>query len=183
MACLINVTAVSWEDLKQYVYYMDGSWRDIYVLDATREDWRIWADLVNANYPVRFLDGHGQPHDHIIFDEVLKYWEGSEPMLTCTFSVGAIEVKCHFFDEEEIEHDIDPKQIDSYGAHRQLLHYMTLLSQSLGKQVVLTHENDTPARYTDSQPWAPLLAVDKDQQQVYAYWLDSPPRYGTRIIC
>ena len=52
MPRFLNTTIVSWEDLKQHISYVDSSWRDIYVLDAMREDWRIWVDLVNANFPV-----------------------------------------------------------------------------------------------------------------------------------
>lgn len=54
---LVPIETVSWEQLQQYVYEGDGSWRDIYVLDATRADWKIWADFVNANYRVEFNDG------------------------------------------------------------------------------------------------------------------------------
>ena len=31
---LVPIETLSWEQLQQYVYYMDGSWGDIYVLDA-----------------------------------------------------------------------------------------------------------------------------------------------------
>ena len=37
---MVPIETVSWEQLQQYVYEVDGSWRDIYVLDATREDWK-----------------------------------------------------------------------------------------------------------------------------------------------
>lgn len=35
---MVPIETVSWEQLQQYVYYVDGSWRDIYVLDASRAD-------------------------------------------------------------------------------------------------------------------------------------------------
>jgi hypothetical protein len=175
MDSLIDIATVGWEDLKRYIYNVDGSLRDIYVLDATREDWRIWSDLVNTNYPVRFLDEHLLPHDRILFAEMLKCWDGGVYLLHATFVVGDMEVKCHFFNDEEIENDIDPKQINSYAAHLQLLNYMTLLSQALGKRVLLTPENIKPASNTNNRAHSPLLAVDQHQQQVNAYWLSSSP--------
>ena len=36
----------TWEELRAGVYEIDGSWRDIYVLHATREDWpwlKVWS--------------------------------------------------------------------------------------------------------------------------------------------
>ena len=35
---LVPIATVSWEELQQDVYEVDGSWRDIYVLDASRAD-------------------------------------------------------------------------------------------------------------------------------------------------
>lgn len=50
---------------------MDGSWRDIYVLDASKADWKVWADCVNANYRVgefaEFTDGDAIKLDQIDF--------------------------------------------------------------------------------------------------------------------
>ena len=56
---LVPIAAVSWAELQQHVYLIDGSWRDVYVLNASRADWKIWAEFVNANYPVEFFDGDG----------------------------------------------------------------------------------------------------------------------------
>lgn len=31
---------MNWTDLKNKIYYWDGSWRDIYVLQTNRDDWK-----------------------------------------------------------------------------------------------------------------------------------------------
>ncbi len=41
---------MDFQKLKDKIYYSDGSLRDIYVHNTTKEDWQIWADFVNKNY-------------------------------------------------------------------------------------------------------------------------------------
>ena len=67
--------------------------------------------------------------------------------------LDTIPVKCYFFDEHEIENDIDPGDIQSFDDHITLMNYMTDMSKSLGKPVIMTAES-TPAEI--------LITVDKD---------------------
>ncbi|GAA3988223.1 hypothetical protein [Hymenobacter antarcticus] len=173
MNALVPIETLSWEELQQYVYEVDGSWRDIYVLDASRADWKIWADFVNANYLVKFADGDGVRHSQVDFATVEHLWDShcQANMLTATFFVGEIGINCHFFGDYEVENDVDPQKITSYEVHQQLMDYLTRLSQALGKEVVLTFENDTPATRSPHWVWQPLLAVNGERIRVQAYWL------------
>ncbi|GAB3580470.1 hypothetical protein GCM10027345_21960 [Hymenobacter daeguensis] len=72
---MVPIETVGWAQLQQYVYEADGSWRDIYVLDATRADWKRWADFVNANYRVEFCDGESTRLDRIDFAAVERFWD------------------------------------------------------------------------------------------------------------
>ena len=173
---LVPIATVSREELQQHVYYVDGSWRDIYVLNASRVDWKIWADFVNANYRLEFTevtDSDNIRHNHIDFAAMEHLWNGhgQANMLTATFFVGEIPIRCYFFQDDEIENDIDPRMITSYAVHQQLMDYMTRLSQALGKEVVLTPENDTPQRSAEQEQWQPLLSVNGEQILVQVYWL------------
>ena len=170
---LVPIETVSWKELQQYVYDVDGSWRDIYVLDASRADWKIWVDFVNANYRVVFFDGEGIRHHQIDFAAVESYWDGhgQANMPTATFFVEETGVNCHFFVDGELENDVDPSKITSYAVHQQLMDYLTRISQSLGKEVVLTAENDMPATRSLDGVWQPLLSVNGGQVRVQAYWL------------
>jgi hypothetical protein len=49
-----KIITLSWENLKNKVYFLNGSLRDIYVRDTTKEDWQKWSDFVNANYKTSF---------------------------------------------------------------------------------------------------------------------------------
>lgn len=118
------------------------------MLTSTWEDWETWSAFVNANYRVVFTDEHEQEHPQINFAEVRRIWQLNGNYLNrpgAVFFVGEIVITCLFFQNEIIENDINPQQINSYAAHLQLMAYMTGLSKALGKEIVLTAENDTPA--------------------------------------
>lgn len=170
----VSIETVSWEQLQQYVYYVDGSWRDIYVLDAGRADWEIWTDFVNANYRDECSNGDEGRFSQIDFATVENCWDGNgHACMPCaTFFVGDINVKCHFFGDYELENDIDPKTVTSYAVHQQRMNYLMRLSHALRKEVVLTPENDTPATCSPHWAWQPLLAVNGEQLQVHPCWLD-----------
>ncbi|WP_210516636.1 hypothetical protein [Hymenobacter terricola] len=119
------IETVSWEQLQQYVYEADGSWRDIYVLDASRADWKIRADFVNANYRVTFVtftDGDAVRLSQIDFATAESYWDGhgQANMPMATFFVEEMPIRCHFFRDDEVENDIDPRNINSFAVHQQL---------------------------------------------------------------
>ena len=175
---MVPIEAVSWENLQQYVYEVDGSWRDIYVFDASRADWKIWADFVNANYRVEeleFTDGDAIRLNQIDFPAMEHLWDsqGRANMLWAGFLVGEIPIRCHFFRDDELENDLDPQKITTHAVHQQLMNYLIQLSQIIGKEVVLTFENDTPAACSPQWKgiWQPLIAVNGEQIQVQAYWM------------
>jgi hypothetical protein len=95
----VDPSTLSWEDLKEHIYFEDGSWRDIYVLDATRDDWQKWADYVNATYRVCFFQQDlDEGTDRMDLNEALNYWDSNGEGLSpnVTFYVSSIAVKCHF---------------------------------------------------------------------------------------
>ncbi|MDO7854753.1 hypothetical protein [Hymenobacter convexus] len=173
----VPIETLSWEQLQQYVYEVDGSWRDTYVLNATWADWQTWAGFVNANCRAKelaFTDGDTVRLDRIDFAAMEHLWDshGQANGLWASFLVGEISIRCHFFRDDEVENDFDPRKITSPAVHLQLMDYLTKLSQALGKEVVLTWENDTPAACSPrwGGVWQPLLAVSGEQIQVHPYW-------------
>jgi hypothetical protein len=68
-----------WTKLKEQIYFEDGSWRDIYVLNTTARDWEKWVDLVNRKYQVEFWDVKTNLRtDKIDFIIVKEYWDSSD---------------------------------------------------------------------------------------------------------
>jgi len=132
-----------WNKAKECVYYWDGSWRDIYVLDTTLDHWSKWIDLINEKYSVEFYNGQTQQVEPIIDKRaVFDYLKGESDLLnSATVEIGSVSVKCHFFTETEIENDIDPREVVTIEDHNRLVEYFVDMSKLLNKEVVITAEN------------------------------------------
>ena len=150
---------MNWQILKDKIYYWDGSWRDIYVHNTTREDWQIWADFVNKNYKTSFhIYATEVREEKVDLTKIFEYWSGTQENLsTATVYIDNIQVNAHFFTDEEIENDITPAEIKSIDDHNKLMNYMTNISKALNKTVVLTPEN---------QADIVLISVDKDEIKI-----------------
>jgi len=146
---------MKWQELRDKVYYQDGSLRDIYIQDATQNDWKLWIEFVNTHYRVSFLIYEGSISTEIIdFDKVLEFWSGSlDSSISATVYVGDIVVKSYFFSKEEIENDITPKEITSLEDHNSLIDYLKGVSKALNKRVILTPE---------LEPETVLILVEQD---------------------
>ncbi len=130
--------------LLQNIYYEDnGTWRDIYIHNTTKLDWKKWINLVNENYRLEFYNGlTGRTEYKIKFKIIHDYWDGKHNTGSSTkIEIGSIDINCHFFTEEEIENDIDPKQVKNIEDHNLLISYLLLIESTLNKKVILTPEN------------------------------------------
>ncbi|UOE38998.1 hypothetical protein [Chryseobacterium oryzae] len=140
---------MDWKYLKEKIYFSDGSLRDIYVLNTSREDWQKWIDFVNGNYKVDFQYSNEQEircsSDKIIAKYVYDYWDAkSEFMVNASIKVGSVLVKCYFFDESEIENDITPVEVNSIENHNDIVDYLKNVSCTLNKETIMTLENYSP---------------------------------------
>src|SRR5690349_2034119 len=117
---------MNWEELKRQIYLEDGSLRDIYMFGTSSNDWEKWVNLVNEKYEVEFFDEKtNSKKDKIDFSVVQDYWSDSgRGLVSATVKVGTVNVQCLFFDNCEIENDIDPKEFRSLEDHRNLIGYL-----------------------------------------------------------
>lgn len=147
---------MEWQIIRDKIYYKDGSYRDIYINNTTREDWQLWAEFVNDHYKTSFLIYETQAKtDKVDITKAFDYWNGNhDNCSTATVFVDGIQVNAHFFNENVIEQDITPTEINTIDDHNKLVAYMIRLSKVLDKEVVLTSEN---------KPENVLISVDKDQ--------------------
>ncbi|RAJ92704.1 hypothetical protein LX87_05035 [Larkinella arboricola] len=147
---------MDWQQLKENVYYQDGSLRDIYVHHVTRKDWQLWADYVNTHYKTSVLIYETQAKtDTIDIGIAFAYWNRShDNCSTASVYLDEIQVNIHFFRENEIENDLTPTEVKSVEDHNKVLAYMKEMSNVLNKEVVLTPENE---------PETVLISVNRDK--------------------
>ena len=129
---------IDWKMCKQD-FEWDGSWRDIYVFHTTLEDWRLLFALLRSDYQLEIsTDGTVQSlptaNDDLLAlpQEFLPHWR---------FRVGGLRVVCHFFSSDQMEFDVDPREITSQTGLDTLLGFVQRLGDFISKPVVLTPEN------------------------------------------
>ena len=101
------------------------------------------VDHVNQKFTIRWFNPKTQmSDDKIDFEVVEEYWNGNGNFFsTAHVFIGRIQVNAHFFQEDEIENDIVPKEFKTIEDHEKLMYYMAGLSLLLDKEVILTPEN------------------------------------------
>ena len=135
-----------WASVKDE-FEWDGSWRDIYVLDTGPEEWSSFLEFVSQNQSEIdfYIDGEktDQPSP-VSIGEALRMHEKGAP--TLLVNKGGLIFACHFFTDEEIEMDIDPRQVDSNDRYKTLIDFCQGLSLAVSGQVIVTPENiqETP---------------------------------------
>lgn len=140
---------LTWPDVADH-FVADGSWRDIYVLDTTSDDWTTMLRwLRRGNYPIKFsVDNNPEPCPDTADDVLWNQRTQASFMLTVDVPGRP---KCHFFTDEEIEFDLDPKEIQDDAALQRLLALTRDLGRTVSKPVIITPEN---------RPESPLIRYD-----------------------
>jgi hypothetical protein len=130
---------IGWETCRHF-FEQDGGLRDIYVCDTTIEDWRTTFELLRRDYDLEFLVDSSPRELPATVDEAFAIREEASPSLR--WRIGEIVVLCHFFTTEEIEFDIDSREVTSQEALDQVFDFMKRVGDTLGKPVILNYEND-----------------------------------------
>jgi hypothetical protein len=128
----------SWQDVR-LEFEADGSYRDIYVFNASLEHWQNlldWARRCDPG-PIFTVDGAPSTLPALIHD-VFAGKDAGAPLLS--FRIRDVEFAAHFFQENEIELDFDPASIrgDNWT---DFVAGLTELAELFGKEVVVTPEN------------------------------------------
>lgn len=130
----------------------DGFLRDLYVFETSEADWDAFLSALSSwPYDTSFLiDGEPSelPQSAAVAFQIR---ERAAPLLR--INVGGIAVCAHFFAPDELELDIDPREVSDPARLAALSEFMRRLGQVLNRSVVLTHENRPEhliARYVPS---------------------------------
>ena len=135
---------MNWTQLKNSIYNWDGSWRDIYVKNTTSKDWEKWVQFVNSNFEIKWHNANlKRDEPKIDFNVIQEYWRGNTELIsTAQIFLDKIQINSHFFGNDEIENDLDPREFRSMEDHQKLIKYLKGVSKHLGKPVFLTPENN-----------------------------------------
>jgi hypothetical protein len=134
----VSQKMIAWTQVKQD-FDWDGSWRDIYVRPATIEDWRAVCEILKRCPGFDFrIDGEPASFPGDVAD-VFEMRSKKNPSLSA--KLGTVTAVFHFFTDEEIECEIDPREITSQVQLDAVLEFLKKVGDAVGKSVILTHEN------------------------------------------
>ncbi|MDO9076013.1 MAG: hypothetical protein Q7U72_01030 [Brevundimonas sp.] len=128
---------MDWERVR-HDFEWDGALRDIYVLETSEDDWQRVLDALRQWTPVPVFKRnetitpfHGQAADAL-----------SDPNGgLLSINVAGMVFNCHFFGADEIEFDLDPREVTEPEQAEAIGRFMGMLGNATGKPVILTYES------------------------------------------
>lgn len=134
----------NWNDYKAD-FEWDGSLRDIYVLDTSLSHWQALLDLLHSGTYKFSTYAYGEEAPAPLPPSATNLFNRGIGHLLC-INLGPLVLNCHFFTEQEIEFDLDPREVKSQAEAEHLFAFMIHLGNLMNKEVVLTPENgqDSP---------------------------------------
>lgn len=134
---------MTWTEYKKE-FEWDGSWRDIYILKTGIGDWQQLIGFLRKDlYSITFKIGENVAP--LPADAAEIFHKRNQSGVLMSVQVDGITLNCHFFTEEEIEFDIDPREVNSEERLKELFGFMRRIGQLLQKEVILTPENGREA--------------------------------------
>lgn len=127
----------------------DGALRDIYVLGTSVQDWaKVWDFLRATPEWLTFEVGGQAAHPPADIAEIfqLSITQGA----LASVRLGKQRLNCHFFQDDEVEFDLDPRDVDGPAEVARLAGFLKALGRTTLKEVLLTVENapdEVIARY------------------------------------
>lgn len=84
---------------------------------------------MNANFNLTYSDQDKIDKKYVL--EYLQDTSGEMESKSLSIHFGKIKVNCYFFLSEQIEFDIDPKEVNSIGDFELIEKFMTSISETL----------------------------------------------------
>ena len=141
------------------LWEVEGSLRDVYISPTSVNDWEHLLTLAQDTGARYWLGGSERalPSAKEIFENQ------GEPHLLVV-ELGGVSVNCHFFLPDEIELDIDPREVVGEAEHSAVLSFVGRLASLIGRDAVVTPENSQDLPFlrfeAASGKWAVRLAND-----------------------
>ena len=147
-----------WEDHK-WIFQPNGMLLDIYVQEVNLAVWMELIDFLNSNYQLQygFLSENetGDTIDKAYINKVFTDETGELDRKSVAIMLDSVQVNCYFFLQDEIEFDADPKEFKGQEQFKTIIDFMTAISGSLKREVIMTAEG--AANY-------PLITINKENK-------------------
>ena len=132
----------------------EGLLLDILIFGTTQDDWALAFDYICSHCEISYTED-GEVKAVPKFEVIWR--RAKESSVTLGILVSGIQLKCHFFEQYQIELDLHPEDVSTAEQAESVFEFLVALSGLLRKEVLLTPENvsGTPAeRRRAARCWA-----------------------------
>lgn len=140
------------QDVLTNIFYLDGSLRDIYVLDTDKYYWNKFLNHLKSsqlNFKL-LVDGIEVNDINLNIDDILKI--SDEKSVLLIIDLDGVKIHCYFFCIEEIELDINPREVVNSNTANLVFEFMRNISIKLDKEVFIAPENMSDYRLITIYP-------------------------------
>lgn len=140
------------EQFLKNIFEDDGSYGDIYIHEVNLEDWEKLLELINqSGWMIKFLkDGEEVNPEYYGVKEIFQMRK--DVVFLFSISFKEVIINFHFFNENEIEFDIFPREINTLEQINAVFDFMKILSKFFNKNIFLTPENSPEYPYLSINP-------------------------------
>lgn len=135
---------MDWEIIKKE-FEFDGSLLDIYILNTTLHDWKEIVNYLNKSpeYKTELIIKYLKPNlEELNLSDIEKLLKSIDSYnWHIKIFRQNININCYGFEINEIEFNIDPREVTNQNSFNILLDFIKNISVISGKEVVLTPEN------------------------------------------
>ena len=130
-----------WNDV-HHIFETDGALRDIIVRGTCVEDWNKLIEL-SKEFGNVSLQSDGE--NACLPTSAVELLADKDHAHCMKIDIGGPVANAHFFTPQEIELDLDPREIWSQAMLDTVLKFCCKLSLALGRDVLITEENNSEA--------------------------------------
>jgi len=139
-----------WETIKAE-FAWEGSWRDICVPDVDLDGWQAAMSALEASGRTGKLTV-GENASSASVDVATLFGIEDRAAVLWSIEIGGVVLACHFFDQSEIEFDLDPREVKGQAEIDALLGFMQNIASATGKFALMTPENMHSAPFVRVSP-------------------------------
>ncbi|MDR1545041.1 MAG: hypothetical protein LBS50_11700 [Prevotellaceae bacterium] len=131
---------MEWNLLKEKLYFVDGTLRDIIIEDMTWILWEKWIQYVNSKYSLQFKDFSNNINLNYIDINLIKECFDKTKSYYAVISIHNISVRTYFNCVNILEQDFYPQEVINEQKHNEFIKYIIDCSVLLDKKIIITPE-------------------------------------------
>lgn len=132
--------SLTWDEYRS-AFDFNETWRSIFIAETEIKTWKTLLEfLAEQKHPIKFtVNDAEQPLSTNAWQIFQDQKKDMRPLLIV--NVGGVDLNSHFFDQNEIEFDFDPREVTDEAKALAILEFMSEIGLEMDKDIFLTEED------------------------------------------